>query len=302
MRHRPPTRVSVALAALALGLQPSLGWSAPTVTIVQGGARVVSAGRPYRAAPGLRLQGCDVVQTGRPALVQVEFDDGSAVALGQASAFVVEVPDTPAADVHVLASGWAKLTVPQGSKPAPHHLSTPHFGVRLDQGVAVVHVGDKASELFVEGGAVTVLAPGQRPQVLAAGRFHAAAPGAGSAAGGASRQSFIDAMPREFRDTLPMLAATFKDRTVTPAPAGAESSDATWPGVPALKACQSDVSVRNAQEALQRLGIAVGPIDGIHGRLTRAALREFQTRRGLPATGLLDAGTQSALAEADRRR
>jgi lipoprotein-anchoring transpeptidase ErfK/SrfK len=56
--------------------------------------------------------------------------------------------------------------------------------------------------------------------------------------------------------------------------------------------------VRNfleAQIALARLAISAGPIDGIVGSQTRAAIRAFQMQNGLTETGDLDAATKEAL-------
>lgn len=56
-----------------------------------------------------------------------------------------------------------------------------------------------------------------------------------------------------------------------------------------------DLSLRSAQAALYFLGIDPGPVDGLQGRQTRAALLQFQQRSGLPETGTLDPGTASRL-------
>jgi hypothetical protein len=50
-----------------------------------------------------------------------------------------------------------------------------------------------------------------------------------------------------------------------------------------------------AQRRLQEAGFAPGPIDGLFGPRTAAALRRYQARYGLPVTGMLDAATQHAL-------
>ena len=42
---------------------------------------------------------------------------------------------------------------------------------------------------------------------------------------------------------------------------------------------------KNAQQALQAKGYNPGPIDGIHGPRTSAALRDFQKAEGLTVTG-----------------
>jgi len=65
---------------------------------------------------------------------------------------------------------------------------------------------------------------------------------------------------------------------------------------------QSTDAVREAQQALQQKGFDVGPIDGIMGPKTSAALREFQQAQGLKTSGRLDQPTLSALdVQADMR-
>lgn len=55
-------------------------------------------------------------------------------------------------------------------------------------------------------------------------------------------------------------------------------------------------AVRNLQQALLRNGITVnGGVDGIYGTATIAALAAFQGRRNLPANGILDEATATAL-------
>jgi lipoprotein-anchoring transpeptidase ErfK/SrfK len=57
-------------------------------------------------------------------------------------------------------------------------------------------------------------------------------------------------------------------------------------------------SVFEAQVALDRMAISCGSIDGVAGAQTRTALRAFQSREGLPATGELDAATRARLTPA----
>jgi rare lipoprotein A len=61
---------------------------------------------------------------------------------------------------------------------------------------------------------------------------------------------------------------------------------------PALTADQ----IKQAQEALKTEGFHPGAVDGVVGRRTREALRAYQTREGLPPTGVLDEPTFSRLA------
>jgi peptidoglycan hydrolase-like protein with peptidoglycan-binding domain len=57
--------------------------------------------------------------------------------------------------------------------------------------------------------------------------------------------------------------------------------------------------VRKIQAALQKKGINTGPIDGIYGPLTKEAVRVFQDRYGIKATGDVNNQTLFALGEVD---
>jgi peptidoglycan hydrolase-like protein with peptidoglycan-binding domain len=57
----------------------------------------------------------------------------------------------------------------------------------------------------------------------------------------------------------------------------------------------SDANRRQVQEALHRWGYYDGPIDGIFGPLTRAAIRRFQDSIGEKGTGHLTAAEASRL-------
>jgi photosystem II stability/assembly factor-like uncharacterized protein len=57
----------------------------------------------------------------------------------------------------------------------------------------------------------------------------------------------------------------------------------------------ADLNVKRAQEALNVAGYAVGTPDGRAGTRTVAALRKFQTDKGIPVTGTLDSATLTAL-------
>jgi peptidoglycan hydrolase-like protein with peptidoglycan-binding domain len=57
--------------------------------------------------------------------------------------------------------------------------------------------------------------------------------------------------------------------------------------------------IRRVQQALQKKGISPGPIDGIIGPITMQAVRKFQERFGIGASGEIDNQTLFALGEAD---
>jgi hypothetical protein len=55
-------------------------------------------------------------------------------------------------------------------------------------------------------------------------------------------------------------------------------------------------TIAGAQARLTNLGFKCGPIDGVMGPQTRAALRKFQTARQIPVTGEPDQATKARLA------
>jgi peptidoglycan hydrolase-like protein with peptidoglycan-binding domain len=61
------------------------------------------------------------------------------------------------------------------------------------------------------------------------------------------------------------------------------------------QADMTDANRRQVQEALRRLGYYRGPMDGIFGPLTRAAIQRFQRNIGAQPTGSLTADQASRL-------
>ena len=53
--------------------------------------------------------------------------------------------------------------------------------------------------------------------------------------------------------------------------------------------------VRGIQTALNHFGFDAGPVDGLPGVKTRAAIRRFQASRNFPETGILSAGEEEIL-------
>jgi hypothetical protein len=69
---------------------------------------------------------------------------------------------------------------------------------------------------------------------------------------------------------------------------------------PAVIAAHGDWQIGQAQERLKGAGFNPGPIDGLLGPQTRAALLRYQASQGLPETGALDEGTRQVLLPSER--
>jgi localization factor PodJL len=91
-------------------------------------------------------------------------------------------------------------------------------------------------------------------------------------------------------------ANTSKIGTMIPAPRPPPDPKDTVDAIESLKTADKEsgpaapARVRRVQTALASRGYDVGPIDGIMGSRTRAAIRAFQSDQGLEADGRLSAG------------
>ncbi len=118
----------------------------------------------------------------------------------------------------------------------------------------------------------------------------------------------------EARKSLDSLAAKMTAEQVTEADRGAaawqprysgtapNSGDETGAeaggeaGAQAASASPSREQVREAQRLLNSIGLDVGPVDGVFGPRTRAAVRDYQDQSRLPVTGVIDEGLIAKLA------
>ena len=69
---------------------------------------------------------------------------------------------------------------------------------------------------------------------------------------------------------------------------------------PVLKKGSNDPAVRDLQAALKALGHDPGPIDGVFGPTTEAAVKAFQQEREIPADGVVGRVTWINIDEADQ--
>ena len=85
---------------------------------------------------------------------------------------------------------------------------------------------------------------------------------------------------------------------VGPAPGPSEPDFAPLSGRYVLERGSRGLEVEGLQQRLNYIGYDAGPVDGVFGARTQAALRAFQRDHGLPATGRLDGQTHLRLGEA----
>lgn len=93
-----------------------------------------------------------------------------------------------------------------------------------------------------------------------------------------------------------ILGAFGPSRGSPPSTHAAPSGSAPTTNVPRMQQGEIREVVRQVQLALFIRGYDPGPIDGIFGAKTQAALRAFQSSRRLAMTGQIDGATLDALA------
>ena len=97
--------------------------------------------------------------------------------------------------------------------------------------------------------------------------------------------------------------ATPAASTSTSAPATAPSANPAQPTTPAqanpaqptTPAVVPSASVKKLQQELGQLNYYEGPVDGIMGPQTTAAIKDLQRQANLPQTGTMNSATQAAL-------
>ena len=94
---------------------------------------------------------------------------------------------------------------------------------------------------------------------------------------------------------LAAVGLTHTTSTSTPAPAASTSAPATNPAQPTTSAVTPSASVKQLQQELGQLNYYEGPVDGLMGPQTIAAIKDLQRQAGLPQTGTMNAATQKAL-------
>ena len=209
-----------------LALESTAAWAAAPalVTILQGDATLVRQTNRYALAEGVALADGDIVETAADAFMQIEFDDATIVGITEKARLLLKpqitAPKTTSAPpLFYLLEGWIKL-IAMPKAPAELGLLTPAFELVSPGATIVARVKPKTYELFVESGTARLFAHSSasslRGNDFVSQAANADKPTIGANLGG----EFLQQLPRQFRDRLPVRAALFAGRTVAPRPIG----------------------------------------------------------------------------------
>ena len=186
-------------------------------TIVDGEVRVLRDTVWFRLAPGARARDGDIVDASNEySQVQLEWPGGGAMnlqgpALVHIGAVVAADNKSGAAEL-VVQRGWIKAAA--GKRPM--RIRLPNATLDLADAIVVARGDAQRSELFVETGSAKcspVAARGKAQTALDAksGEYLERVGDRAAVAQPRPPQAFVAALPRQFRDALPALAAHFSD-------------------------------------------------------------------------------------------
>lgn len=175
----------------------------------------------YTLAEGVRLQPGDIVEVGDKGITQIEFPDGSALALGAGTRLLaVALPRGKAPGSSFYAMQGA-VKIAGAKRDARWRLATPAFTLQPVDGVAVALVSGDEGSVFIESGETRLdglPAKGTAPAVarLRGGEFFTLKSGQKGVLEPRPSAAFIGALPRAFLDALPSRMALYAERQVQP--------------------------------------------------------------------------------------
>jgi len=198
-----------------------------TLTVMEGGLRLIRGVMVMQAVEGMRLRPGDILESSQGGFDQLEFSDGTVVALGPSSQLFLMrsasgrgsgSADAPVAEL-VLLNGWLKGETPV--KSVAYRYVSPLLGAATQDGTVVMHAKPDAADLFVESGSALIGevngdANWRKVAAGKSGQFFSRTAGSGVSTLTKPTPAFIDAMPRAFKDTLPPRMSRFNDKPPQP--------------------------------------------------------------------------------------
>jgi hypothetical protein len=183
-----------------------------TLTLRDGGLRVIRGTTVLQSAEGMRLHRGDVLESSDSGFAQLEFAGGGIVALGPSTGMYLLSHNGGATELVVL-SGWVKAQTPAGT--GSFRFLTPLAAAATRDGTLVLHVTPAVAEMYVESGTATI-GESRDSSNGKTGQFFSRRAGKNISRTAQMPASFIQSMPVPFRDTLPSRLPKFAGKPVEP--------------------------------------------------------------------------------------
>lgn len=214
-------RLQVLGSALVLAMAAPAGVRAQDwmISVLEGEAVVVDGVRRVAAVAGLRLEpGAIIETTTKTAVLRLEGGDQSTYDLGPDTRAMLAPAGFAARNERqpqvYLLQGWLKGTA-RGPREAAGIL-TPALEVLPFKGAVVLHQAKREQLAFVESGRVDLVERrvGSGSVAVNTGEFYSAEGARRGSVAARPAPSWLQTVPRAFRDPIPLRAAAFRDRRV----------------------------------------------------------------------------------------
>lgn len=198
---------------------PATAQEIGTLTLVGGPLRIIRGTTVLQGAEGVRLYPDDMLESANAGFVQFELTRGPIVVLGGSTrVFLLDQTNQNAAEL-VLLSGWLKEQGRSGSGAC--RLDSPLLAAATKGGTLLLHSTPEAAEIFVESGTAQIGEVNPEgnwrdPRLVKAGQFSSRRAGKGMTVAPRFDPPFVEAMPRQFRDTFPPLLSRFTGKPPQP--------------------------------------------------------------------------------------
>jgi hypothetical protein len=214
---------SLLVVSLLLAL-PAVAQELGAMTLVEGPLRLIRGTTVLQGTDGVRLRQGDIIESSDGGFAQLEFTDGTIMALGS-STRVLLLSHTSGRDDHgnakalLLLSGWLKSQT--GSTSQAYRYDSPLLAATIQDGSLVLHATAELTEIFVESGSarigeVSTEGKWRNPQIAKGGQFYSRLAGKNIAVSPRPSSTFIETMPRPFRDTFPSRMPRFANKQPQP--------------------------------------------------------------------------------------
>ncbi len=193
-----------------------------TVTILEGEARLYRGIERLTAVEGLRLAAGDILETADSAFAQIEFSNRFVIQFGPATRALIHVARSRGKNervVYVL-NGWGKVTNSQTgpADEATFDIRVPQIEVPAAPGVVVFNSTATDATIFAERGDVQLSERSVKGAplkiALKTGQYYQKTPAVSGGVLNAAPRTFVEQLPRHFRDSLPLRIDKFRGREV----------------------------------------------------------------------------------------
>jgi hypothetical protein len=192
-----------------------------TLTLADGKIVLIRGATVYAVAEGATVREGDILETDAKGQAQVEFQGGPTINLGAGTKalFLNFSRGRGEAEIAMLA-GWLKFAQKKSTAGAVRFY-TPVAQLVADDATAVLHASGGAVEIFIESGTAKFFESGKKgsaggARMLRGGEFIVRTGEQPAVAVARPPAQFVGAMPRHFKDNLPVRVDRFKDKKTEP--------------------------------------------------------------------------------------